>query len=59
MIVVFLFFRVVFFVKLFNKEILRIINLIEIIFDFLLGVLMIYVGYEFINLGNVIDLIWS
>ncbi|MBG0762654.1 hypothetical protein IY230_03375 [Acholeplasma laidlawii] len=58
-IVVFSLFRVVPLVKSLNKEILRTINLIEIIFDFLLGALMIYVGYESINSGNAIDPIWS
>lgn len=58
-IVVFSLFRVVPLVKSLNKEILRTINLIEIIFDFLLGILMIYVGYEAINSGNAIDPFWS
>ncbi len=58
-IVVFSLFRVVPLVKSLKKEILRTINLIEIIFDFLLGALMIYVGYEAINSGNAIDPLWS
>src|SRR5690554_3559160 len=58
-IVVFSLFRVVPLVKSLKKEVLRTINLIEIIFDFLLGVLMIYVGYEAINTGNNIDPIWG
>ena len=58
-IVVFSLFRVVPLMKSLNKEVLRTINLIEIIFDFLLGALMIYVGYEAINSGNAIDPVWS
>lgn len=58
-IVVFSLFRVVPLLKSLKKEMLRTINLIEIIFDFLLGILMIYVGYEAINSGNAIDPIWS
>ncbi|WP_025725262.1 hypothetical protein [Acholeplasma granularum] len=58
-IVVFSLFRVVPLVKSLKKEVLRTMNIIEIIFDFLLGILMIYVGYEAIKSGNNIDSFWS
>ena len=57
-IVIFSLFRVYPLLKSLKKEFQRTINLLEIIFAFLLGGLMIYVGYESYNSGNVIDPIW-
>lgn len=58
-IVVFSLLRVVPLLRSLKKEFLRTINLIEIIFDFILGALMLYVGYEAINTGTAIDPLWS
>lgn len=57
-IVIFSLFRVYPLLKSLKKELQRTINLLEIIFAFLLGALMIYVGYESYNSGNAIDPLW-
>ncbi len=57
-IVIFSLFRVVPLLKSLSKEVLRTINLIEIIFDTLIGALMIYIGVtKGSNLAN--EAIWS
>ncbi|MBU1092830.1 MAG: hypothetical protein KKH01_00060 [Firmicutes bacterium] len=57
-IVLFSLFRVVPLLKSLSKEVLRTINLIEIIFDTLIGALMIYIGIvKGSNLAN--EAIWS
>ncbi len=57
-IVIFSLFRVIPLMKSLNKEILRTINLIEIIFDTIIGGLMIYIGItKGANLAN--EAIWS
>lgn len=57
-ILIFSLFRVIPLMKSLHKEILRTINLIEIIFDTLIGILMIYIGItKGSNLAN--EAIWS
>ncbi len=57
-IVIFSLFRVIPLMKSLNKEILRTINLIEIIFDTIIGGVMIYIGItKGANLAN--EAIWS
>lgn len=57
-IVIFSLFRVVPLLRSLSKEVLRTINLIEIIFDTLIGALMIYIGVtKGSNLAN--EAIWS
>ncbi|MBE0700508.1 MAG: hypothetical protein IH571_02365 [Acholeplasmataceae bacterium] len=56
-IVIFSVFRVVPLLKSLNKEVLRTINLIEIIFDTLIGAILIYIALSDKNLAN--EPIWS
>jgi hypothetical protein len=56
-IVIFSLFRVVPLMKSLNKEALRTLNLIEIIFDFIVGGLMIYIAIS--QKDNLDNVIWS
>lgn len=58
-IVVFSLFRVVPLFKSLNKEILRMINLVEIILDLILGGIMIYVGVQALSTDWNPEAIWS
>jgi len=54
-VIIFSIFRVVPLLKTLKKEVLRTINLIEIIFEFIIGALMCYVGFF---LGNPVPAFW-
>ncbi|WP_045749192.1 hypothetical protein [Acholeplasma oculi] len=58
-IIVFSLFRVVPLVKSLKKEILRTINIVEIVLDFILGGILTYVGVEALQSGIQPDSIWS
>ncbi len=58
-IIVFSLFRVVPLVKSLNKEILRTINIIEILLDLILGGIMIYVGTQALSTDWNPEAIWS
>ena len=55
-IIIFSLFRVYPLMKTLNKEVLRTINLIEIIFDFILGALMVYVVFS--GKLDIVNSIW-
>jgi len=56
-IVVFSLFRVYPLIKSLHKEVLRTLNLLEVIFDTLIGAVMIYIAFSQSNLSN--QAIWS
>ncbi|MBN3490185.1 hypothetical protein JV173_01530 [Acholeplasma equirhinis] len=57
-IVIFSLFRVVPLLKTLNKEVLRTLNLVEILFDIILGGIMIWAGVDAYNTGQ-LDPVWG
>src|SRR5690606_12842398 len=57
-IVIFSIFRVVPLLKTLNKEVLRTLNLVEILFDIVLGGIMIWAGVDAYNTGQ-LDPFWG
>lgn len=57
--VIFSLFRIYFLFKTLDKEILRILNLIEVIFGTILGGIMIYVGFRAMNTTWDPESVWS